>query len=179
MWFIEWSRLGVLVVIGVAAYAWLIVVLRVSGKRTLSKLNAFDFVVTVAFGSTLATVVLSRETPLAEGLAALTLLAVLQFAISFASRWRPVGDAVRSAPRAVVIGGQIDEHALAAERMTRGELLQVARQHGHGSFTEIDLMVLETDGSVSVVADRGDASALSDVKGFDGARPATERTRRR
>ena len=53
--------------VGVAAYAALVIFLRISGKRTLSKMNAFDLVVTVALGSTLATVVLSKDVALAEG----------------------------------------------------------------------------------------------------------------
>jgi uncharacterized membrane protein YcaP (DUF421 family) len=54
-------------VVSIAAYVALLVFLRVSGKRTLSKMNAFDLVVTVALGSTLATVILSKQVALAEG----------------------------------------------------------------------------------------------------------------
>jgi len=64
--------------VGVVAYVALVVVLRSSGKRTLSKMNAFDLVVTVALGSTLATVLLSRDTPLAEGVVAILVLAGMQ-----------------------------------------------------------------------------------------------------
>ena len=56
----------------------LYLILRISGKRTLAKMNAFDFVVTVALGSTLATVFLSKDIALAEGLFAFALLAGLQ-----------------------------------------------------------------------------------------------------
>ena len=61
MFFESWFGIVRVALIGVCAYAALVVMLRVSGKRTLSKMNAFDFVVTVALGSTLATV-LSRKT---------------------------------------------------------------------------------------------------------------------
>ena len=165
MWFEDWSGIGVLVLIAAAAYAWLVLVLRVSGKRTLSKLNAFDLVVTVALGSTLSTVVLSRDTPLVEGLVALALLAALQVAVSLASRWRRVARLVRSQPRALVSRGVVDAAALAEERLTEAELCQIARQHGHGSFEAVDLMVLESDGSVSVIAERGTGSALRGVRG--------------
>ncbi len=54
-------------IVGVLAYTGIIVILRISGCRTLSKMNAFDFVVTVALGSTLGTTLLSRDVALAEG----------------------------------------------------------------------------------------------------------------
>jgi uncharacterized membrane protein YcaP (DUF421 family) len=63
----------------------LVLVLRVTGKRTLSKMNAFDLIVTVALGSALANTMLSKSTPLAEGLAGMTLLVLLQFAVTWAS----------------------------------------------------------------------------------------------
>jgi hypothetical protein len=56
MFFESWSGLGRVLVVGVLAYGALVFVLRVSGKRTLSKMNAFDLIVTVALGSTIATV---------------------------------------------------------------------------------------------------------------------------
>ena len=67
MFFDTWSGLLRIIVVGTLAYAALVVLLRVWGKRTLSRMNAFDFVVTVALGSTLATVLLSRNVALLEG----------------------------------------------------------------------------------------------------------------
>lgn len=67
MFFDGWTGLLRVLVVGTLAYAALVLLLRVSGKRTLSKMNAFDLVVTVALGSTLATVLLSRDVALAEG----------------------------------------------------------------------------------------------------------------
>ena len=76
------------------SYAALIVFLRVSGARTLSKLNAFDLAVTkVALGPTLATSLLSSEVSLAEGVLAISLLILLQFVVAWALvRWRRVRD---------------------------------------------------------------------------------------
>ena len=70
MIFDTWFGLLRVLVVGTAAYAALVLLLRASGKRTLAKLNAFDLVVTVALGSTLATVLLSKDVALAEGLLA-------------------------------------------------------------------------------------------------------------
>jgi uncharacterized membrane protein YcaP (DUF421 family) len=61
MWFDSWAQVGRVVLVGAATYGVLVLLLRVSGKRTLAKLNAFDLVVTVALGSTLATVLLDSS----------------------------------------------------------------------------------------------------------------------
>lgn len=85
-WFFNgWEGLGRTLVVGVLAYAALIILLRISGKRTLSKMNAFDLIVTVAFGSTLASVLLSRDVPLSDGVMAFALLIALQFIITWVS----------------------------------------------------------------------------------------------
>jgi uncharacterized membrane protein YcaP (DUF421 family) len=79
MFFDSWSGIGRTVVVGVLAYLGLVVLLRSSGKRTLSKMNAFDFVVTVALGSTLATSLLSREVALVEAMVAFAVLVCAQY----------------------------------------------------------------------------------------------------
>jgi uncharacterized membrane protein YcaP (DUF421 family) len=85
MWFASWSDLVRLLAVGAAAYLTLVLVLRLAGKRTLAKLNAFDFVVTVALGSTLATILLNDQVSWADGATALTLLAGLQLLVAWRS----------------------------------------------------------------------------------------------
>jgi hypothetical protein len=85
MLFDNWQGLGRVALVGVCAYVALVLMLRLSGNRTLSKLNAFDFVVTVALGSTLATVLLSKDVALAEGLLAFAVLIGLQFLVTWTS----------------------------------------------------------------------------------------------
>ena len=72
-------------VVGSLAYGALVLLLRLAGKRTLSKWNAFDLVVTVAFGSTLATVLLSKDTTLVQGVLAFGVLVGLQWSLTWLS----------------------------------------------------------------------------------------------
>lgn len=67
MWFDSWGDLLRVLLVGAAAYARVVLVLRISGKRTVAKLNAFDLVVTVALGSTLATILLGADVSWSEG----------------------------------------------------------------------------------------------------------------
>lgn len=154
-----------LLIVGPLAYFLLIAVLRVSGKRTLAKMNAFDLVVTVALGSTLATVLLSKDVALAEGMLAFVVLAALQFAIAWAAqRASPIEAAIKSKPRVLLLDGEIDQQALLDERVTQEEVAAAIRKGGHGDVGAMAAVVLETDGSFSVIprGDDGDRSAFPD-----------------
>lgn len=150
-------------VVGPLAYLLLIAILRVSGKRTLAKMNAFDFVVTVALGSTLATVLLSKDVPLLEGVLGVAVLAILQFVIAWISlRSSAVEAVVKATPRVLLRDGVIDHAALRAERVTPEEVAAAVRQGGSGDLSRVAAVVLETDGSFSIIRidAAGDRSAI-------------------
>jgi uncharacterized membrane protein YcaP (DUF421 family) len=168
MWFDSWSGLYRVLLVGASAYVWLVLVLRVSGKRTLAKLNAFDLVVTVALGSTLATILLSTDVAWAEGALALALLAGLQMVVAAVTSRLPGGRSVVTArPTLLLRDGTLDEQALRSQRVTAGEVRQAIRSSGSGDVSQVVAVVLESDGTLSVVgaSQAGDRSALSDVTG--------------
>lgn len=175
MFFDSWAGLGRVAFVGVLAYLALVALLRVSGKRTLSKMNAFDLVVTVAVGSTLATILLSKDVALAEGLVAFATLVALQFAIAWLSaRSAAVSGLVKSEPTLLLYRGTFLHEALRRERVTEGEIRAAMRQQGLAALDQAEAVVLETDGSVTVVP-RGeregtDRSALADVAGMPDTR---------
>lgn len=167
IFFNGWSVLGRTLLIGVLAYVSLVFMLRVSGKRTLAKMNAFDLVVTVAIGSTLATIVLSKSVALAEGLLALALLIGMQFAISWSSTRMPwLRRVVTGEPRLLLRDGTMLDEALRDARVTREEVRAAVRSAGIGALGEVAAVVLETDGSFSVIAGQPGAtlSSLDGVK---------------
>jgi uncharacterized membrane protein YcaP (DUF421 family) len=152
MLFDSWASLGRTVLSGVIAYITLIAVLRISGKRTLSKMNAFDLVVTVALGSTLATVLVSRQTPVADGVAALLLLVALQFAVAWTSVRLPRFEKfVKSEPTALLVRGRLLRDALQQQRVAESEIMAAVRSAGIARLEDAGLVVLETDGSFSVI----------------------------
>lgn len=165
MLFESWS--GLLRVAGVAAvsFAFLVLLLRTTGKRVLSKMNLFDFVITVALGSTLASVVVSKQVPLAEGLVALATLAGLQVLVSWLSvKSEKVEKAVKSNPRLLYFQGEFLNDAMEAERVNHAEILQAVRSEGHRSFEDVYAVILETNGKFSVLGTDGRRSdALKNV----------------
>jgi uncharacterized membrane protein YcaP (DUF421 family) len=170
VFFSGWDPVGRVLIVGVLAYAGLVLLLRISGKRTLSKMNAFDLVVTVALGSTLATILLSKDTALAEGLTAFALLIALQFAVAWSSRraqW--FNRLVKSEPALLLHRGEFLDSALRRERVTRQEVLAATRSSGARTLGEVAAVVLETDGSFSVVKRRDEADGASTLAGLRDA----------
>lgn len=166
MIFDSWNALARVLFVGMTAYVAIVVLLRVSGKRTLAKWNAFDFIVTIALGSTLATVIVSGEVALVEGVLALALLVGLQFAISrMSARMRLVRRLTKSEPSFLYRNGEFVTGHLRDERVTCSEVLAAVRGAGLASMHDVAAVVLETDGSVSVIPKRAtsDQSALNDV----------------
>lgn len=163
LFFEGWSGLVRVLVVGVLAYAGLVLMLRISGNRTLSKLNAFDLIVTVALGSTLASILTSSSVVLAEGLLALALLIGLQFGVTWLSVRSPtVAGLVKAEPTLLLYRGDFLHHGMHRARVTEGEVRAVVREQGIGSLDEVEAVVMETDGSLSVVKRvSGQPSALA------------------
>lgn len=162
MFFDNWMGLLRVLVVGTLAYAALVVLLRATGKRTLSKMNAFDLVVTVALGSTLATVLLSKDVALAEGIVAFTLLVLLQYAITWLSvRSERVRALVKAEPCLLLRDGHFLHGAMRRERVTEDEVQAAARAQGIASLDEVAMAVLETDGSFSVMRRTSGSQVLS------------------
>ncbi|KOF08976.1 membrane protein [Planococcus glaciei] len=138
--------------VGTLAYIDLIILLRISRKRTLSQLNMFDFVITVAFGSVLSTILLNSSTSLLEGLLTFALLILFQFIITFLSvRSKPFSQMIKAEPTLLFQEGQFYRTAMKTERVTEDEMLQSVRKQGIGTLSEVKAIVLETDGTLSII----------------------------
>lgn len=171
MFFDSWYEILRLGIVGTLAYAGLVLFLRTTGKRTLSKMNAFDLVVTVAFGSTFASAILSSDVSLAEALSAFALLCGLQYGVtllSIRSEW--FQRLIKAQPTLLFYRGAFLEPAMRTERVTREEIFAAMRSAGAAAPSHVDAVVLETDGSFSVVSSgaAGDGiGTLHYVKGAD------------
>jgi len=155
------------VLVGTLAYIGCIVLMRISGNRTLSKMNSFDLVVTVAFGSTLSSILITKDISLAEGLLAIALLVGLQFVITWLSvRSSAVNSIIKTAPTLLLKNGHTLDDAMKRVRITKDEIRTAVRQQGIGSLEKVAAVVLETDGSLSVIPDEklGSGSTLDGVR---------------
>ncbi|MEM8675114.1 MAG: YetF domain-containing protein [Cyanobacteria bacterium P01_G01_bin.67] len=158
------------IILGTIAYIAIIFILRISGKRTLSKWDSFDFVVTIAFGSILSSILLSTKDSFGTGILGFALLVLFQYIltwISARSSW--IQKLVKAEPTLLFYKGQLKYDVLKQERVAEGEVLAALRASGIGAVEAADAVILETDGSFSVITNLSNstASSLKDVRGCD------------
>lgn len=155
------------IIVGIFSYLALIIILRLSGKRTLSKWNAFDFVVTIALGSTLATALTSTQVSFTQSVTAFLVIILLQFIITFTSvRSSGIKNLIKSKPTLLFYEGQYREEAMHGERVVKAEVRAAIRECGIADIESVHAVVLETDGGFSVIAQAGNSgSALEGVTG--------------
>lgn len=168
MLFDGWLPILRIWILGPLGYLALILLLRASGKRTLSKMNAFDFVVTISLGSTFASLLLSKDVSLASGVSAFAVLILLQFLVSFLSvKSEAFQSLVKADPTLLYHDGRFLESAMRRTRVTHEEIFAAARLQGHASLERVRAVVLETDSSFAVLTgESGEPSTLGNVEGW-------------
>ncbi len=169
MLFNSWDALQHTLIVGTLGYIATICLMRISGKRTLSKWNSFDFIVTIAFGSMLASLMLSKDTSLTQGILAIAMLVLFQFIITWISvRSNIFQGWIKAEPTLLLFQGELQNNAMRHQRVSKGEVFAALRINGLAEIEQAEAVILETDGSFSVIKKLKDssASALVDVKGY-------------
>lgn len=166
--FNNWENIQSILLLGLLAYVSLIIMVRIAGKRTLSQMREFDFIVSVALGSTLATVLLSSDVSLADGIVALGILISLQYLLAYLSvRSKKFSRLISSEPTLVFYKGSFLQAALKRERVTESEVRSILRSSGINSIEHVEAVVMEANGEFSVVEQdslpQGESS-MSNVK---------------
>src|SRR4051794_15011845 len=121
--FESWYNIGRTLTLSIVGFAALIVLLRGSGKRTLSKLNVFDFVFVVAVGSVFASTIISKDVTLVEGILALVTLVGIQLILAeLAAHSRTAERIINGEPTLLLSHGKFLVGALKKERITEEEV---------------------------------------------------------
>ena len=146
------DKLGRIVLTSAMIYVLIVLVTKVSGKRSTSQLNNFDWIVTVMIGSLGASTILLKDIPLIEGVSAILVLYLLQFLVTkYASISPQFSSVMLSDPRIVFYQGQFLPEAMRAERLTRQEIECAMRTEGINSFDDVEAIVFESDAKLSVI----------------------------
>ncbi len=147
-----WQELLRIAVVGFLAYVSIVLFLRVAGKRALAKLSAYDLVVTVALGSTLATAILSPGMTLDRALLAFALLLSLQRLLAYLSmRSATFYKLTNNDALLIAYKGRFLTAALKSSNLTNKDVEAAVRASGHAGVEQVDAVVLETDGTLSVI----------------------------
>jgi uncharacterized membrane protein YcaP (DUF421 family) len=139
------------VVRAVVVFLFLLVMLRLGGKKHIGELTPFDLVVLLIVSETVQGSLIGDDTSLIGGLLASGTLFVLVFVVNYAS-WRSKNAErlFEGVPKILVRNGQVRRLALTQERITRSELIEALRREGCTSLSRVRFAVLETDGSITV-----------------------------
>lgn len=152
-----------------AIYFLVILYIRLVGKRATSQMNSFDWIVTVAMGSLVASTIIKEDISIVEGAFAIFMLLCLQFLLTKALVHSPcLRRVVRSTPQLLVYDGQYLYDNMSAERVVKNEILSAIRNRGIQNIREVHAVVLETDATFSIIerAENNAPSTLADVDGL-------------
>ena len=170
IFFNSWESLIRLLVSVLVIYPIIIIFLRIYGKRSLSKLNMFDFIVTVALGSIFASSVISQNVTVADGLLAFLLLLSAQFIVTKLALSLGFFDKlIKSEPTIVFRNGTFLEEYMKRVRVSKEEILYAIRQNGIACLNDVGAVVMETNGTMSVLKQKDEImnSTLVGVEGLE------------
>jgi uncharacterized membrane protein YcaP (DUF421 family) len=167
VFFAGWESIGRIVLLAACTYVGLVAGLRLLGEQALAKMSAYDLVITIALGSIVASIPLSKDVSLADGAAVVATYLGLQAITRWGTqRWHEVERAVKTSPRVVLWDGELVPKQVKAAQVTEAEIRAAARMAGHASLDHLLAIVLENDGSWSVVP-QTDGRALSAFEGLE------------
>lgn len=164
-----WKSPVRIVIMAILIYGYLIFIMRLAGKRNLLQYNMFDVIVSVAYGSTIATILLTEKVSFVEGAFVLGMLTLLQLFIAVMEmRSKKFGAIINPTPTFLYYKNEFCEEVLEKERVLKSEIRNAVRQQGIGSMEKVEAIVLEGNGKMSIIS-KSEAGAMDtfiDVKDF-------------
>ena len=151
-WF-EFSTDSLIAIVLTATGIYLAVIIftRIAGKRSFSKMSSFDFAMTVAVGSILATTILSASVSLMQGIVGLAAVYVLQITAAIGRRFSWFQEAIDNSPLLLMDGNNILHENLKKARVTEGDLRSKLREANVLDISQVRAVIFETTGDISVM----------------------------
>lgn len=163
LFFKDWESLYHILICASISYLALFLFIRISGKRTLAKLNVFDFVVAVTLGSTLSSMILIKVT-ISEGLVALIVIIALQYLLAFViKKSKTMENVINSTPTLLYYNGEYIAHAMEKELITEEEILAEIRRFRLERIEDVRAVVMELNGELTVIKKSDEASKFTSL----------------
>lgn len=165
MFFQGWATIYKTLILSTLTYLSIIIILRTSGKRTLSSFNAFDFLITVTIGSISATTILSDSTKFFDGMTAIIILVILQYIVAKLSVYsKSFSKMIKSEPTLLYYDGKYIESNLKKMRVSKDDILQEIRVNNGVTIDKVHSVILEANGNLSVVTSGSDENLRALIK---------------
>jgi uncharacterized membrane protein YcaP (DUF421 family) len=137
----------------VLVYIFLIVALRLAGKRALAQINTFDLVVLLMLSNTVQNAIIGEDNSVTGGLiGAASLLLINYVVVRFLFRRLRLDRFLEGTPTPLIEGGKLNQQNLRRELITEAEIKIAAHRQGFRSLSDIDRATLETGGSIAFIA---------------------------
>ena len=145
----------------IIVYGFLIIGLRLSGKRELVQLNPFDLVVLLTLSNTVQNAIIGDDNSVTGGIIGATSLLLINYlVVRFLYDHRKLDQVVEGSPDILIENGKVHEHRLKKELITKEELAAAARKQGFDSLSEVQQCVLEPGGTLSFTARKPDTEDI-------------------
>ncbi|MDI6033824.1 DUF421 domain-containing protein [Flavobacterium sp. LB2P84] len=140
-----------------AVYFFMVIALRLFGKKELSQLNTADVILILLISNSVQNAMVGNDTSLLGGLAAATVLFTINFILKkLMFKYPRFSDFMQEKPEILIHNGNLDFKALSKLNITSDELKEAMREHGIEYFKDVKLAMLEIDGNISIIS--GDAN---------------------
>ncbi len=142
-----------IVIRSVAVYLFMVIALRIFGKKELSQLNTADVILILLISNSVQNAMVGNNTSLYGGLvAALALFCLNYFLKKVMYRFKSMSDFIQDKPKILIHDGKIDFKILSKLEISSDELDEVIREHGVETYKEVKLAMMEIDGNISVIS---------------------------
>ncbi|MBZ9632421.1 DUF421 domain-containing protein [Salegentibacter sp. LM13S] len=151
-WFeASWTSIIAILITAAGIYLAIIIFTRIAGKRSFSKMSSFDFAMTVAIGSIIASTVLSASVSLIQGIVGLAAVYILQISAAYSRRYIWFQKAIDNSPLMLMDGKNILHENLKKARVTEGDLRSKLRESNVLDLSQVRAVIFETTGDISVL----------------------------
>lgn len=137
----------------VAVYLFMVIALRIFGKKELSQLNTSDIILILLISNSVQNAMVGSDTSLAGGIAAAAVLFSLNFILKkLMYKYPEFGNFIQEKPVILIHDGNLDFKSLSKLNITQNELKEAMREHGVEHYAAVKLAMLEIDGNISIIS---------------------------
>lgn len=137
----------------VCVYLFMVIALRIFGKKELSQLNTADVILILLISNSVQNAMVGSNSSLLGGLVAALVLFTINFILKkIMYKSKSFADFIQDKPEILIHNGKIDFKTLAKLEITHDELDEVIREHGIENTSEVKLAMMEIDGNISVIS---------------------------
>lgn len=136
-----------------SVYLFMVIALRIFGKKELSQLNTADVILILLISNSVQNAMVGSDTSLLGGLSAATILFTINFVLKkLMYRYKSFSDLMQEKPEILIHNGNLDFKILSKLNITSDELKEAMREHGIEYFKDVKLAMLEIDGNISIIS---------------------------